>query len=135
MVRDAVTKSLSEDLIASDKVTGSKVQIHDIQGIKAGQNYLMSVELAVPGNWSVKETRIVEDAVRDRVGARVKGVRRVRIRFVAKEADAPDFADEFVGTRINLRGSPDPEVREHSHNDAHTWIPSETSNGKVRQRH
>ena len=103
LVRDAVNKSLSEDLITSSKVTGSKVQIYGIQGVKAGQNYLMSVELAVPGDWSVKETRIVENAVRDRVGARVKGVRRVRIRFVAKEADVPDFADEFCWDKDQSR--------------------------------
>ncbi|KAI4251075.1 MAG: hypothetical protein L6R42_008514, partial [Xanthoria sp. 1 TBL-2021] len=39
-----------------------QVEVRDIQGVKAGQNYLMDVELAVPESWTVQQTRVLEDS-------------------------------------------------------------------------
>ena len=136
-VRKSATKALSEDSFASGRVTGAEVQVQDVQGVKAGQNYLVNLELAVPSDWTVKETRLVEDAVRERVGAKVRGVRRVRVRFVAKSEDTRDFTDEFIGANVSPRSSPEPEKENeagHDHHHEHNHD-KPTSNGDVRRRH
>ena len=99
-----------------------KVEVCDVQGVKAGQNYLMEVELAVPGSWTVQQTRVVEDAVRLRVGSKVRGVRRVKVRIVPKDGGSQDFSNEFIGADISPRSSPEPEdeaeaKHEHRHKE------------------
>ena len=132
-VGKAATGALTDNSFATGRITGSAVEVRDIQGIKAGQNYLMNVELTVPGGWSVEETRIVEDAVRERVGSKVRGVRRLRVRFVAKTFETPDFSDEFINADLSPRSSPEPDVREDEHTHSHTQ--GKSSNGNVRRRH
>ena len=136
-VRKAAFQALCEHALTSGKDTGAGVSVQDVQGVKAGQNYLMNVELAVPGDWTVNETRQIEDAVRERVGSKVRGVRRVRVRFVAKTEDIPDFADEFIGADVSPRSSPEPEEESHADHD-HTHEHSNeksAANGSVRKRH
>lgn len=127
-VRKAAVKALAEDSFSTCRVTGSEVEVQDIQGVKAGQNYLMNVELAVPRDWSVEETRHVENAVRESIGSKVRGVRRVRVRFVPKGAGITDFADEYIGRDVSPRSSPEPEEHGHDHDKP-------SSNGDVRKRH
>ena len=136
-VRKAATKALSEHALTSGKDTGAEVSVQDVQGVKAGQNYLMNVELAVPGDWTVNETREIEDAVRERVGSKVRGVRRVRVRFVAKTEEMPNLSDEFIGADVSPRSSPEPEEESHADHD-HTHEHSHekpAANGSVRKRH
>lgn len=117
-IRKQALKALGEDTFGSGRVVGNKVEVRDVQGVKAGQNYLMSVELAVPAEWTVQETRLVEDVVREKVGLKVRGVRRVRVRFVGQSDEAPDFADEFIGADVSPRTSPEPD--DHDHADSHS---------------
>ena len=136
-VHKAAARALSEDCFVSGRMTGSEVQVQEVQGVKAGQNYLMNIELAVPGDWSVRETGLVENAVRERVGATVRGVRRVRVRFVA--AESVDFADEFISADVSPRNSPEPEEdkgdkHEHNHSHADDRIEGKTSNGDIGRR-
>jgi divalent metal cation (Fe/Co/Zn/Cd) transporter len=102
------------------------IEIREIQGIKSGPNYLMEVELAVPGNWSVERIRAIEHVVRERVGAKVRGVKRVKVRFVAREKEEKDFLDEFIGEEASPRSSPEVESEgdanghdEHEHEHGH----------------
>ena len=95
----------------------AEVEVRKVQGIKAGQSYLLELELAVPRHWSVTQTHDVEDAVRKRIGEKVRGVRRVRIRFVPIES-AEDFEEEFISPSVSARSSPEPED-EHDHDHAH----------------
>ena len=118
-VRGAASKALGEDSFGSSRVIGNDVEIRDVQGVKAGQNYLMNVELAVPGEWTVRETRLVEDAVRERVGLKVRGVRRVRVRFVTKSDNAPDFSDEFIGRDVSPKSNPEPGDDDLADNQSH----------------
>ena len=111
-VRKAASKALEKDGLSSGPVVGDQIEVRDVQGLKAGQNYLMDVELAVPGQWTVQETRLVEDAVRERLSLEVRGVRRTRIRFVAITDEVPD---EFIGANAFPTGSP--ESNDHHHND------------------
>lgn len=109
-VRKQVTKSL-------EGVTeGHEVELRDVSGIKSGQNYLIDLELAVPSTWTIEDTRDVENAVRTFVGAKVRGVRKVRVRFVPKTADGeiPKF-DEFIPGSVSPQSSPEPEEHNHSH--------------------
>ncbi|EEY20639.1 conserved hypothetical protein [Verticillium alfalfae VaMs.102] len=73
-VRASVTRHARASLEA--RGVGRDVEVRDVAGVKSGQNYLVDVELAVPGDWTVEEAREVEAAVRERVGAKVRGVRR-----------------------------------------------------------
>lgn len=93
---------------------GHEVELRDISGIKSGQNYLIDVELAIPGGWTIEDVREVENAVRTQVGSKVRGVRKVRVRFVPKEtANIPKF-DEFISGSVSPQSSPEPE-EEHNH--------------------
>lgn len=104
---------------------GHEVEIVDIVGVKSGQNYLLDVELAVPNMWTVEDVREVEDAVRTQVGAKVRGARKVRIRFVPKEETSKiKKFDEFIPGDVSPKTSPEPEeeevvVGEGEHNHEH----------------
>lgn len=106
-IRRQVTKGLA---VVSE---GHEVELRDVTGVKSGQNYLVDLELAVPNMWTVEDVRGVEDAVRTQVGAKVRGVRKVRVRFVPKEA-AETF-DEFIPGDVSQKSSPEPEDVEHDH--------------------
>lgn len=113
-VRTAADKALNlamshADLLESPAQSPGQVEVRDVQGVKAGQNYLMDIELGVPPSWSLQQTRVIEDAVRSRVGSTVRGVRRVRVRIVPKERQAQEFSDEFIAADVSPRSSPEPE--------------------------
>ncbi|KAK3956883.1 cation efflux family-domain-containing protein [Pseudoneurospora amorphoporcata] len=92
---------------------GHEVEVVEITGVKSGQNYLLDVELAVPNMWTVEDVREVEDAVRTQVGAKVRGARKVRIRFVPKEESAKiKKFDEFIPGDVSPKTSPEPEEEE-----------------------
>ncbi|KAL5117712.1 mitochondrial metal transporter [Pleosporales sp. CAS-2024a] len=103
------------------------VNVRAIQGVKAGQNYLMDVELGVPGTWTVVQTRRVEDLVRERVGAKVRGVKKVRVRFVNHTAEEPDFLDEFIPGGVDAAEAP--EAHDHDHGLHH----SDVADGSARK--
>lgn len=98
--------AIDDDVKSSTREAASKVlaqtedsdsiQVRDIQGMKSGQNYLLDIELAVPGSWSVNRSREIEEAVRDAVGDHVLGAKRVRVRFVPLEQGDLKFSEEFI---------------------------------------
>ena len=125
-VRESISKHVGRALLGGGDVVGvaqgEQVELRDVTGVKSGQNYLVDLELAVPSLWTVEEVRKVEEAVRERVGAKVRGVRRVRIRFVPKETvPAPsDRFDEFIPGDVSPRSSPEPEEENgNGHNHGH----------------
>ncbi|KAI0389808.1 cation efflux family-domain-containing protein [Xylariaceae sp. FL0594] len=105
-----------------DIAEGYEVELRDVSGVKSGQNYLIDLEVATPGAWTVEQIRQVEESLRTRVGSKVRGVRRVRVRFVPKEAvTAPKF-DEFIPGDVSPRSSPEPEEEnnhDHHHDGSH----------------
>ena len=122
-IRRAATKAVRGD--PSKGVDGlqdaDQVTIKDIQGIKSGQNYLVDVEVTVPRSWTLDQTAEVEEAIRTRTGAKVRGVRRVRVKFTPSEGSSNDFASEFIGADVSPRSSPEPEdEHNHSHESGHT---------------
>jgi divalent metal cation (Fe/Co/Zn/Cd) transporter len=131
-VEKAATKALESITTASEPVT-----VRYCQGVKAGQNYLMDVELGVPSTWTVEQTRNIEDVVRERVGAKVRGVKKVRVRFVANSEEKPDFMDEFITGDASAAedSSAHEHEHEHDHEHEHKHEPqSKTSDSNVRRR-
>ncbi|TQS34540.1 hypothetical protein Golomagni_05072 [Golovinomyces magnicellulatus] len=75
---------------------GSHVELQDVEGLKSGQNYLINLQVAVPPTWSIHTMTEVENELRQALGSKVQGVRRVQVRFVSKEKDNSSFHDEFI---------------------------------------
>jgi divalent metal cation (Fe/Co/Zn/Cd) transporter len=96
---------------------GSQVELREVEGVKSGQNFLVDLQLAVPKSWTVEDVREVEEAVREVVGAKVRGVRRVKVRFVPKDESSVSLFDEFISGDVSPRESPEPEDHEHDHHD------------------
>ncbi|KAF7554829.1 hypothetical protein G7046_g6695 [Stylonectria norvegica] len=93
-VKASVRKQAQKALI---NIEGSHdIELRDISGVKSGQNYLVDLEMAVPGSWTVENAKEVEDAVRTLVGAKVRGLRRIRLRFTPKEGPVNAKFDDFI---------------------------------------
>lgn len=118
-VRKAATKALDKVNLDAHVKDGDVVCVRDVQGVKAGQNYLIDVELGVPGSWTIQEARHTEDLVRERIGSTVRGVRRVKVRFVPGTNQQPNFADEFIGADVNPESEPEKEAKEANHDRSH----------------
>jgi divalent metal cation (Fe/Co/Zn/Cd) transporter len=112
-VRRSVTKALGDGVLLA---SGQQhlAELRDVSGVKSGQNYLVDLEFAVPGDWTVENVRAIEDAVRTQVGGSVRGVRRVHVRFVKLDETVEKF-DEFIPGNISPRTSPEPEDHDHDH--------------------
>jgi divalent metal cation (Fe/Co/Zn/Cd) transporter len=82
---------------------GHLAELREISGTKSGQNYLVDVELAVPGAWTVDDAKDLEDAVRMQVGSKVRGVRRLRVRFVSGDKPVNEKFDEFISGQVALQ--------------------------------
>lgn len=93
-IRESVQTAAAEALKSIEN--GEQVVVRDVQGMKSGQNYLMDIELAVPGAWAITRSRSVEEAVRQTVGSGVRGVKRVKVRFVPVEQQELTFSEEFI---------------------------------------
>ena len=119
-VKASVKKAVGKSLI--NLPTGSQVELREVEGVKSGQNYLVDLQLAVPKTWTVEDVREIEDAVREVVGSKVRGVRRVKVRFVPKDDTTPSLFDEFISGDVSPRASLEPEDHDHDHdhdNDYH----------------
>ncbi|CZT03626.1 related to mitochondrial iron transporter [Rhynchosporium agropyri] len=107
---------------------GTEIELREIEGVKSGQNYLVDLQLAVPKSWTVEDFREVEEGVRQTIGSKVRGVRRIKVRFVAKDDAESTLFDEFISGDISPRASPEPEEHDHDHDHSHT-----SGNGKKTQ--
>ncbi|KAI3541817.1 cation efflux family protein [Colletotrichum filicis] len=103
----------------SDVTNGHEVDVRNVSGVKSGQNYLVDIDLAVPGAWSVEAVREVEDQVRTLVGAKVRGVRRIKVRFVPKEAEVARPFDEFIPGEANREASEEADDHSHTNGNGH----------------
>ena len=128
LVRKAATSALA-DCPLQDLPTmvldTMQIEVREVQGTKAGQNYFVEVVLAVPGSCSTFQTRQVEHSVRQRIGADVRRVRKVRVKFVPKEEQAQStFMDDFVGL--------EQPAKLHDHHDhGHDRSHDKETNGKM----
>lgn len=130
-VKRAVTKALVGDAVKGLEgvAKGSEVEIKDIQGTKSGQNYLVDIDLAVPSSFTVADTSLIEQAVRERAGSKVRGVRKVRVKFSPVDGNQ-DFSSEFIPAHVNPRSSPEPEdEHDHHHDHEHDHHGHQHANG------
>ena len=118
-VAKAVDTALDQQNFANGRVHGHDIRVREVQGIKAGQSYLVDVELAVPQDLTVSDCRPIEDFVRLQVGQKVRGMRRVKIKFVATNTDAPELADEFVSPDASSKVALEPEDESLHHDHEH----------------
>ena len=115
-IKGSVRKQTQKAFV--DIAEGHEVELRDVSGLKSGQNYLIDLELAVPSASTVEQVKQIEDIVRTRVGGKVRGVRRVRIRFVPKEVPVPPKFDEFIPGDVSAKASPEPDDdNNHDHNN------------------
>ncbi|KAF4510325.1 hypothetical protein G6O67_002219 [Ophiocordyceps sinensis] len=87
---------------------GHVAELRDVSGVKSGQNFLVDLEMAVPGAWTVDEMRTLEDQVRTQVGGTVRGVRRVRVRFVSRDGAVKEKFDDFIPSSVQVEADPEP---------------------------
>ncbi|RDW61847.1 cation diffusion facilitator family transporter [Aspergillus mulundensis] len=116
-IKTAVQKAAAKALGTISE--GELIKIRDVQGMKSGQNYLMDVEIAVPGAWSVQRSREIEEKVRSTIGSSLRGVKRVKIRFIPLEQESLDFSEEFISPDVSSQANPEPEesVEEEAHHE------------------
>lgn len=115
--------------------SSSDIELREVEGIKSGQNYLVDLLIAVPQSWTLEETKEVEDRVRETVGSKVRGARRVKVRFVPKEDSETSLFDEFIAGDVSPQSSPEPEDHDHhhDHHDHHHDHSNTNGNGKKSQ--
>lgn len=116
-VKESVTRAVKKSLL--DLTEGSEVELREVEGVKSGQNYLIELQFAVPKSWTVEDVGEVEASVRRTVGSKVRGVRRVKVRFVPKDESKPSLFDEFISGDVSPRESPEPEEHDHDHDHDH----------------
>ncbi|KAL4895965.1 cation efflux family-domain-containing protein [Aspergillus ambiguus] len=116
-IKESVEKAAAKAIAALSD--GGSIHIRDIQGMKSGQNYLMDLELAVPGAWSVRRSREIEETVRAAIGGKVRGVKRVKVRFIPLEHEELTFSEEFIPPEVTSRANPEPET-ENGDEDTNT---------------
>ena len=117
--RDSVLQAVTHALESIDAAP-EQVYVRCVQGVKAGQYYLMDVELGVPGSWTVERTRGVENLVRVYVRARVWGVNKLCVRFVVSSESKSNFLDKVSSDLPSGRiGSEADSQHDHDHDHDH----------------
>ena len=104
-------------------VGGSEVEVRDVQGVKSGQNYLVDIELGAPSTFTLQQLNAVEDAIKTRIGLKVRGVRRLRCKFVSNDGTDTKLTTDYIAADISPRSSPEPSSEEddaHHHGHEHT---------------
>lgn len=95
---------------------GTSAEIKGVQGMKSGQNILVELEVVAPSDWTVDQTNDIERQLREQVVAKVRGVRRVVVRFTSNAKNTGEaFAGEFISTPND--GESDEEESSHSHSE------------------
>lgn len=136
-IKDKVRKAA---VSALDGRLGDGAKIRGVQGVKSGQNILIEVEIAAPGNWQVSKTNELEKAVRAKIAASVRGVRRVVVHFSNAEKDSVAFEDEYLAGGIassDAEGADDHDHahdHEHAHTNGHATAPTAEADESARRR-
>ncbi|KAI5293919.1 hypothetical protein KEM52_005007 [Ascosphaera acerosa] len=118
-VSEAAAASLHTMPAALQDAIGPSVQqgprVARVSGTKAGQGYLMVLTLVVPDGWTVAQTRMVENHVRLVVGGKVKGLKKLDIRFVPLSAVLSD--EQELDRQLHTEEFIDPDAAPlHQHN-------------------
>ena len=93
----------------------SAAEVRSVGGTKAGQSYLLEATVALKGSMELQELAAVERLIRERIREKVRGARRIRIRFVVADSETNDSMDEFIAPSES--GKSTPEEREYLHHE------------------
>lgn len=110
-------RAASQALSSAASING-ELQVVSVQGTKAGQNYLLELDVSVPADTTAGSLQELEGKLRDAIGARVRGAKRVRVRFISNDSQ-PELLDEFISPNVSARSTPEPEEHDHHHHDHH----------------
>ena len=132
-IRASASKSLVSQKGVSSSLSGERVEIRDVSGVKAGQNFLVELKLGVSDTASLKETSSIEAKVREDLGASVRGLRRVRIKFVPNSDILPELPSEFIAADAGATGSPEPGTDHHHDLNGHAHQEEGHEHGKKLQ--
>lgn len=110
---------------------GSEAQEKRVQGIKSGQNYLVEVAVRAPETWTLRQMRETEGKVREHVAKKVKGVKRVTIKFTNQDGGEHAFGDEFMAFDQDAGAEHD---HDHEHDHSHDHKTNGTANGGLTKR-
>ena len=119
-ILSVTAKTLGDHKFASGALPGHDIEIREIQGVKAGQSYLIELKLGVPESLKLRDMGAVEEAVRQGIGERVRGARRVKVKFVPKSALQPILPSEFITTDVIDGDRPEPEAQTVDDRNSHT---------------
>ncbi|KAL4947992.1 cation efflux protein, partial [Aspergillus filifer] len=79
-IKSSVSEAAANAVVA---IKGSDtINIQTVNGIKSGHNYLIDIELAVPGAWPVIRISQIEGIIRGAINKVVPNVKQVKVRFV-----------------------------------------------------
>jgi cation diffusion facilitator family transporter len=132
-VKDNVEKAARTALVAQNGGS-TEAEITGVQGIKSGQNFLVDIEVSTPSHYTVGELDAIKEAMREKISADVKGVKRVSVRFVSNVAsETTPFADEFIASK---EGDLDEHDHDHDHGHSHSegHTTSSQANGSATKR-
>ena len=117
---------LDIERVAEDTLTARRLasvdgtvsgKIAHVSGIKSGQNYLVEVVVNVEPGVTVSDTVGMEKALRESIGAEVRGVKRVKVKFVPEGTDTNEFVakkeDEDLGVE-------DTKAHDHDNHKDHS---------------
>ncbi|KAK0945813.1 mitochondrial metal transporter [Friedmanniomyces endolithicus] len=110
---------------ALDEEFGRDAELRGVQGVKSGQNFLVELEVAVSESLSIGRAQEIEEQVRQRIAAKVRGVKRVVVRFTDSSKAEVAFVDEFVVGRAS-----DGESEEHAHAHDHEHSNEDQARGR-----
>ena len=138
-ISTATSDALSSESFVSGSLFGRDIEIREVQGIKAGQSYLIDLKLGVPESIKLRDTGAIEEIVRERLSSKVRGLRRIRIKFVSRAAIAPELKSDFVSVGSSRATSPERETKEHhdhlsTHSNGHTHGHEEDEEETLRRR-
>ncbi|KAK3111101.1 mitochondrial metal transporter [Teratosphaeriaceae sp. CCFEE 6253] len=129
-VQSTATAALEEQF-------GGDAELRGVQGVKSGQNFLVELEVAVPEAMSIGRAQEIEGLVRERIAAKVRGVKRVVIRFKDSSKQEEPFVDEFIAGKAD-GGEGEQHAHEHGHDhgeEGHEAHPkSVEANGHAQKR-
>ncbi|CAG8975748.1 hypothetical protein HYALB_00011220 [Hymenoscyphus albidus] len=111
--KGSISKAANKRLSGLGSAT--QIELREVEGVKSGQNYLVDLQIGVPKSWSLEQIREVEENVREAVGSSVRGVRRVKVRFVPKDDASASLFDEFISGDVEVN----PEEHDHDHGHDH----------------
>ncbi|KAK6355274.1 hypothetical protein TWF696_004387 [Orbilia brochopaga] len=105
-------KRVAESTLEEERLAGVAGSVKSVGGIKSGQNFLVDLTVALESRATLEDMARIEETMRRDLGEDVRGVRKVRIRFIQEGAEE---ASEFVEVKEGDLGSDSEDEHGHAH--------------------